>query len=144
MRFVVLLLTALAATTSASAGSAPSYTLTFTGSGVEHHLDQQQNIQDSGLCDSAEHVDVTASLLWTASWNGLKATGRGGAPAERALVVDDKPSAGRSPAAQAARERGAPAGSRGRGERPFGLDLAPGAHAERLPAPVPPRDTACR
>jgi len=77
----VLLAAALLGASTAAAAATPTYSITFTGTGTEHQLDNQQNIQDSGLCDSAEHVDVTASLLWTASWNGLKATGRGGAPA---------------------------------------------------------------
>jgi hypothetical protein len=57
----------------ASAASAPSYMITFTGSGTEHQLDMQQNIQDSGLCDSAEHVDVTATLSWSTSFPGFRA-----------------------------------------------------------------------
>jgi hypothetical protein len=71
----------LGAAAAATAAPTPTYSITFTGTGTEHQLDHQQNIQDSGLCDSAEHVDVTASLAWTASWTGLKASGRGGSPA---------------------------------------------------------------
>ena len=48
-----------------------SYTVTFTGSGAEHHVDQQKNIQDDGTCNSAEHVDVTATVAWSSAWRGL-------------------------------------------------------------------------
>src|SRR4051794_20040048 len=61
---------------SATAATTPSYTVTFAGSGVEHQLDNLQNIQDSGLCDSAEHVDVTANLAWSTAWTGLRTGGR--------------------------------------------------------------------
>ena len=78
MRIVLSLLAAVGAlAASASAAAPPSYSVAFTGSGSEHQLDHQQNIQDSGVCDSAEHVDITASLAWTATWPGLKATGKG-------------------------------------------------------------------
>jgi hypothetical protein len=78
MRFVLSLLAALGAlAASASAAAPPTYSVSFTGSGQEHQLDQQQNIQDSGVCDSAEHIDVTASLAWSATWPGLKGTGKG-------------------------------------------------------------------
>jgi hypothetical protein len=50
----------------------PTYTVAFTGNGTEQHLDHQRNIQDSGLCDSAEHVTVSATLAWTASWRGFR------------------------------------------------------------------------
>ena len=73
---LVAVVGALAAS-SASAAAPPTYSVSFTGNGSEHQLDHQQNIQDSGACDSAEHLDVTASLAWTATWPGLKATGRG-------------------------------------------------------------------
>jgi hypothetical protein len=76
VRFLVLALAALLAAASASAKTAPSYTLTFTGSGIEHQVDQQQNIQDSGICDSGEHVDVTANLAWHTSWNGFRAASK--------------------------------------------------------------------
>jgi hypothetical protein len=72
----ILAVGALAA--SAAAAAPPTYSVSFTGSGSERQLDHQQNIQDSGLCDSAEHLDVTASLAWTATWPGLRATGRVG------------------------------------------------------------------
>lgn len=60
----------------ASAESAPTYSISFTGAGSEHHVDQQQNIQDDGTCNSAEHVDVTATVSWAASWLGFTATTR--------------------------------------------------------------------
>ncbi len=58
--------------TAAIAAPAPSYTITFTGTGNEHQLDHQRNIQDSGVCDSAEHVDVSASVTWSASWSAFR------------------------------------------------------------------------
>ncbi len=77
MRLALLLLAAAGAlAASAAAAAPPTYSVSFVGSGTERQLDQQQNIQDSGLCDSAEHVDVTASLAWTATWPGLRQTGR--------------------------------------------------------------------
>ena len=76
MRVLILLLAALVAAATASARTGPAYTLTFTGAGVEHQLDQQQNIQDSGICDSGEQVDVTADLAWRATWTGFRATSR--------------------------------------------------------------------
>jgi len=76
MRLAVVAIAALLAAVSASAETAPTYTLTFTGTGVEHQLDQQQNIQDSGLCDSGERVDVTANLAWRAAWTGLRPAGK--------------------------------------------------------------------
>lgn len=66
----------LLAAASASAKSAPTYSITFTGSGTEHQLDQQQNVQDSGLCDSAENVDVTAELTWRTTFAGVRASSR--------------------------------------------------------------------
>jgi hypothetical protein len=60
----------------ASAATAPSYTISFTGSGAEHHVDQQKNIQDDGSCNSAEHVDVTATVAWTTSWVGFTSSAR--------------------------------------------------------------------
>jgi hypothetical protein len=78
MRIALSLLAAVGAlAASASAAAPPIYSVAFTGSGSEHQLDHQQNIQDSGVCDSAEHLDITASLSWTATWPGLKATGKG-------------------------------------------------------------------
>ena len=73
MRWVVagLALCAVAAA-AAAAATTPAYTVTFTGSGSEQHVDHQRNIQDSGLCDSAEHVTVNATLAWTASWRGFR------------------------------------------------------------------------
>ena len=60
----------------ASAATAPSYTITFTGTATEHRLDTQQNIQDSGLCDSAEHVDVTATIAWSTIFPGFRPASR--------------------------------------------------------------------
>src|SRR6476661_10753903 len=73
MRWIVpgLALAAVLAT-AAIAAPAPSYTVTFSGSGSEHQLDHQRNIQDSGVCDSAEHVDVSATVTWSASWNAFR------------------------------------------------------------------------
>jgi hypothetical protein len=56
----------------AAAASTPTYSVTFTGAGTEQHVDHQRNIQDSGLCDSAEHVTVNATLAWRASWGGFR------------------------------------------------------------------------
>ena len=78
MRILLSLVAAVGAlAASASAAAPPTYSISFSGNGSEHQLDHQQNIQDSGVCDSAEHLDVTASLAWTATWPGLKATGKG-------------------------------------------------------------------
>jgi hypothetical protein len=71
---IVLLIALLAG--QAGAAPAPAYVVTFSGTGSEHQLDQKQNIQDDGTCDSAEHVDVTAGLAWTASWPALRAGAR--------------------------------------------------------------------
>lgn len=81
MRGVVLiLLAALAvAAAAAAAATAPTYTVTFTGSGTEQQHDTRRNIQDSGVCDSAEHVDVTASLTWSTSWARFRPA-KGAAP----------------------------------------------------------------
>jgi hypothetical protein len=80
---VLALALGLVAVSAASAGPAPTYVVVFGGAGTEHHVDNQQNIQDDGTCDSAEHVDVTATLAWAASWKGLRTSGRAllGAPA---------------------------------------------------------------
>jgi hypothetical protein len=78
MRILLSLVAAVGAlAASASAAAPPTYSVSFTGNGSEHQLDQQRNIQDSGVCDSAEHVDVTASLAWATTWTGLKSTGKG-------------------------------------------------------------------
>jgi len=73
----VVLWAAFAATAAGSKLRPPVYTISFTGSGSEHHVDEQQNIQDSGACNSAEHVDVAATFAWSAVWTGF----RPGAPA---------------------------------------------------------------
>lgn len=72
LSFALLAILATLGSTVASAGAGPTYTVSFTGSGSEHHVDQQQNIQNNGACDSAEHVDVTATLAWSSSWVGFR------------------------------------------------------------------------
>jgi hypothetical protein len=78
MRMLAALAAAGAAlfASAAFAASPPTYTIVFTGTGTEHHVDEQQNIQDSGLCDSAEHVDVTAGLSWQTAWAGFRPAAR--------------------------------------------------------------------
>jgi hypothetical protein len=77
MRLLALISAALClGVTSAAAASAPSYTITFKGTASEHQVDTQQNIQDSGLCDSAEHIDVTATIAWSTSFTGFRAASR--------------------------------------------------------------------
>src|ERR1044071_4643732 len=76
MRVLVPAVLALLVAASASAKAGPSYSITFTGTGTEHQLDQQQNIQDSGFCDSGENVDVTATLTWKTTFTGVRATSR--------------------------------------------------------------------
>jgi hypothetical protein len=70
--FASVLALAAVVATAAIAAPAPSYTVTFTGSGSEHQLNNLRNVQDSGLCDSAEHIDVSATMRWTASWNAFR------------------------------------------------------------------------
>jgi hypothetical protein len=72
----LLLAAALFGASGVAAGTTPSYTIAFTGSAVEHQLDQLQNIQDSGACDSAEHIDITARMAWSASWAGFRPSGK--------------------------------------------------------------------
>lgn len=74
MRRVVagLALCAALGAAGAAATPGPSYTVTFSGAGSEQHVDHQRNIQDSGLCDAAEHVSVAATLAWTTSWRGFR------------------------------------------------------------------------
>lgn len=81
-----VLLTAAALGAPAAAAPTPMYTVTFAGSGSERQLDQLQNIQDSGLCDSAERVDVTASMTWTANWRGVRPTGSDSLPGGPARI----------------------------------------------------------
>jgi hypothetical protein len=78
MRITFFLILALAAVAAAGAvaAPAPTYRLTFQGSGAEHQVDHKQNIQDNGTCDSAEHVDVTATMVWSTEWPGLRPTTR--------------------------------------------------------------------
>src|SRR4051812_35932382 len=90
MRLGVALVAVLAAAlagvvaTRASGTPAPSYTIAFAGSGSEHQLDQKQNVEDDGSCEAAEHVDVTATLAWSASWTRIRTAARTtlGAPSQ--------------------------------------------------------------
>jgi hypothetical protein len=66
----------IAAATARAGVRAPLYTVTFAGTGTEHHVDNQQNIQDDGSCNSAEHVDVTAALAWSTAWRGFRSAPR--------------------------------------------------------------------
>ena len=70
--FPLLVLVAALLAGRAAAAPAPVYVIAFSGSGTEHQVDNQQNIQDSGACDSAEHMDVTATLNWSTSWTSVK------------------------------------------------------------------------
>jgi hypothetical protein len=78
MRLSVVLATAVFALGAAlaSAATAPTYTITFTGSGSEHQLDTKRNVEDDGSCEAAEHVDVTATFAWSTSWPGFNLTAR--------------------------------------------------------------------
>src|SRR5437899_9781486 len=78
MRLSFFLAAAAAAlvATSAFAAPAPTYALTAKGTGSEHQLDQKQNIQDDGTCDSAEHVDVIATLVWSTTWPSFRPSSR--------------------------------------------------------------------
>ena len=83
MRRVILLAASLAAVaaTGAVAAPSPTYTVSITGNGAQHQVDHKQNIEDDGECEAAEHVDVTATVAWSASWAGYRLLGR---PATRA------------------------------------------------------------
>ena len=94
MRWVVAPLALCAALGAAAAAAAPtpSYTVTFSGAGSVQHVDHQRNIQDSGLCDSAEHVTVTAALAWTTSWRGFRVDKPAGAAVAASEVrVEQRP-----------------------------------------------------
>lgn len=78
-RIIPILLAALVFGAAASAATSPTYTVSFTGTGVEHQFDNLENIQDSGACDSAEHIDVVASMAWATSWSGFRSNGKVGA-----------------------------------------------------------------
>jgi hypothetical protein len=69
--------------TAAVAAPSPSYTVTFSGSGSEHQLNNLKNVQDSGACDSAQHIDVRATMSWTASWTAFRPGNRPGAATSR-------------------------------------------------------------
>jgi hypothetical protein len=73
MRLIVpVLVLAAVVATAAVAAPAPTYSVTFTGSGSEHQLNNLRNIQDSGICDSAEHIDVSATISWSATWKAFR------------------------------------------------------------------------
>jgi len=72
---VVAALAALAAS-GAPAAPSPTYTIAFQGNGNEHQVDLKQQIEDTGECEAAEHVDVTATVGWAASWSGLRPDAR--------------------------------------------------------------------
>jgi hypothetical protein len=78
MRLGVAIAAALAAVLAArvSAAPVPTYTISFQGSGSEHQVDQKQNVEDDGSCEAAEHIDVTASVLWATSWTRFKPAAR--------------------------------------------------------------------
>jgi hypothetical protein len=79
----VILASLFLASSAAAKTAAPSYTITFTGSGSEQQTDTRRNIQDSGLCDSAEHVDATATLTWSVTWTAFRPGKRAPAPTSR-------------------------------------------------------------
>lgn len=78
MRLGFFLVVAIAAVAAAGAvaAPAPTYRLTFQGIGTEHQADDKQNIQNDGTCDSAEHVDVTATMVWSTEWFGFRTAAR--------------------------------------------------------------------
>lgn len=78
MRLGVALVAVAAAIVAAhaSAAPAPTYAVSFQGAGSEHQIDQKQNVEDDGSCEAAEHVDVTASLTWSASWSKFRPAAR--------------------------------------------------------------------
>jgi hypothetical protein len=74
---VIAVIAALAAA-GAVAATAPTYDVAFNGNGTEHQVDLKLQIEDTGDCEAAEHVDVTATLAWSASWTGFRPGGRSG------------------------------------------------------------------
>jgi hypothetical protein len=76
----VAVLVAAVLACSSLAATATTYGITFSGSATEHQVNLLQNIQDSGVCDSAEHIDVTATMVWTASWKRFNMAKRSAAP----------------------------------------------------------------
>jgi len=60
----------------AVAAPAPTYTVSFQGSGSEHQVDHKLNVEDDGSCEAAEHVDVTAAVVWSASWARFRTSTR--------------------------------------------------------------------
>jgi hypothetical protein len=75
---LVAALAALAATAAVTAAPTPTYTVAFQGNGTEHQVDLKLNIEDTGECEAAEHVDVTAAVTWSASWSGFRPGARSG------------------------------------------------------------------
>jgi hypothetical protein len=77
---VVAALAVLAAVAALGAVAAPSptYRVTFQGTGTEHQVDLKLQIEDTGDCEAAEHVDVTATLAWSVSWSGFHPGGQPG------------------------------------------------------------------
>jgi hypothetical protein len=73
VRLEVILVAALAAFAAPGAVAAPppTYNVAFQGSGTEHQVDLKLQIEDTGDCEAAEHVDVTATLAWKVSWTGF-------------------------------------------------------------------------
>lgn len=71
---LVSVVSLVAATAAAAAATAPppTYTVSFSGSGTEQQHDTKRNIQDSGVCDSAEHIDATATLSWSSTWSRFR------------------------------------------------------------------------
>jgi hypothetical protein len=76
--FLIVLAALVVASAAAAKTAVPTYSVTFTGNGSERQQDTKKNIQDSGVCDSAEHVDVSATLLWSTSWSKFR-PGKGAA-----------------------------------------------------------------
>jgi hypothetical protein len=78
---------ALAALAAAGAVAAPTpmYTVAFQGTGTEHQVDLKLNVEDTGECEAAEHVDVTASVKWSVVWRGFRPGTRPGRPTSAAI-----------------------------------------------------------
>jgi hypothetical protein len=75
----------VAAAAAAAKAPLPTYTISFSGSGTEQQQDTKRNIQDSGICDAAEHVEATATLTWSSTWSRFR-PGKG-APAATARTT---------------------------------------------------------
>jgi len=76
----VTLVAALAALAApgALAARSPAYDVAFQGTGTEHQVDLKLQIEDTGDCEAAEHVDVTATLDWSVSWSSVHPGARPG------------------------------------------------------------------